>query len=121
MIKVRMITVAVLVAGAAAAAGWMHRSPGVADSEESPEQAHWRQFSERCASDSMRTLTLEEATYAEREQDREWCHVNDFWASNVGELYTMTSASAATGDKDSTIRLIELSVASAHEESETPD
>jgi hypothetical protein len=61
------------------------------------------------------------------------CHVNDFWTANVVGLYTLTSAAVSADDRDwcnvvnalprgrmpdldETIRLIELSVASADTE-----
>jgi hypothetical protein len=80
---------------------------------DSAEQEHWHQFSERCASISLKTLPEAEADF--RANDRDWCHVNDFWTSNMKDLYTMTSASVAGSNSasDPAIRLIELSIASA--------
>src|SRR5262245_40436882 len=74
-----------------------------------------RASNERNASTSLKTLSSAEADF--RANDRDWNHVNDFWTANVSGLYTMTS-SAIVGAKqndttDPTIKLIELSVASA--------
>ena len=44
-----------------------------------------------------------------RANDRDWCHVDDFWTVNVG-LYNPSV------DPDASIKLIELSVASADQE-----
>ena len=74
-----------------------------------------RASNERNASTSLKTLSSAEADF--RSNDRDWNHVNDFWTANVAGLYTMTSsaiASAAPNDTtDPSIKLIELSVASA--------
>jgi hypothetical protein len=74
-----------------------------------------RGSSERCASTSLKTLSSAEADF--RANDRDWNHVNDFWTANVSGLYTMTPADVkgAEGNnpKDPSIKLIELSVASA--------
>jgi len=66
-----------------------------AETEESSgdEPAAWQHFSERCASDSLRTLAVEEADF--RGCDRDWNHVNDFWTTNITDLYQMTSAESA--------------------------
>jgi hypothetical protein len=48
-----------------------------------------------------------------RANDRDWCHVNDFWTVNVG-LYSVTGAVVVDTD-DPAIKLIELSVAAADE------
>ena len=78
-----------------------------------------RASNERSASTSLKTLSTAEADF--RANDRDWNHVNDFWTFNVSGLYTMTSA-AVTGNAgnsttDPSIKLIELSVASADSES----
>jgi hypothetical protein len=57
---------------------------------DSAEQEHWHQFSERCASISLKTLTVAEPDF--RANDRDWCHVDDFWTADVRGLYTMSSA-----------------------------
>ena len=80
-----------------------------------------RASNERNASTSLKTLTSAEADF--RANDRDWNHVNDFWTANVSGLYTMTSA-AVTGNSansttDQSIKLIELSVASADTDSTT--
>jgi len=74
-----------------------------------------RASNERSASTSLKTLATAEADF--RANDRDWNHVNDFWTANVSGLYTMTS-SAVAGAKpndttDPSVKLIELSVASA--------
>ena len=74
-----------------------------------------RASNERNASTSLKTLSSAEADF--RANDRDWNHVNDFWTGDVKGLYTMTSA-AVTGNTansttDPSIKLIELSVASA--------
>src|SRR5262245_38380790 len=74
-----------------------------------------RASNERNASTSLKTLASAEADF--RANDRDWNHVNDFWTANIAGLYTMTSA-AVTGatlgsTNDGSIKLIELSVASA--------
>ena len=81
-----------------------------------------RASNERNASTSLKTLSSAEADF--RANDRDWNHVNDFWTANVAGLYTMTS-SAVTGNTansttDPSIKLIELSVASADTDSATP-
>src|ERR1041384_2779335 len=81
-----------------------------------------RASNERNASTSLKTLSSAEADF--RANDRDWNHVNDFWTANVAGLYTMTS-SAVTGNTansttDPSIKLIELSVASADTDSVTP-
>jgi prepilin-type N-terminal cleavage/methylation domain-containing protein len=78
-----------------------------------------RASNERNASTSLKTLSSAEADF--RANDRDWNHVNDFWTANVSGLYTMTSAavSAATANNtlDPSVKLIELSVASADTDS----
>lgn len=73
---------------------------------------------ERNASTSLKTLSSAEADF--RANDRDWNHVNDFWTANVSGLYTMTSAAMSGGKPNDTmdpsIKLIELSVASADAE-----
>src|SRR5881394_4123001 len=81
-----------------------------------------RAANERSASTSLKTLSSAEADF--RANDRDWNHVNDFWTANVAGLYTMTS-SAVTGatansTTDPSIKLIELSVASADTDPLTP-
>jgi type II secretory pathway pseudopilin PulG len=70
---------------------------------------------ERNASTSLKTLSSAEADF--RANDRDWNNVNDFWTANVSGLYTMTSSAVAGGQPNSTldpsIKLIELSIASA--------
>ena len=70
---------------------------------------------ERTSSTSLKTLASAEADF--RANDRDWNHVNDFWTGNVSGLYTMTSAAVkgaeANNTTDPSIKLIELSVASA--------
>jgi type II secretory pathway pseudopilin PulG len=74
-----------------------------------------RASNERNASTSLKTLASAEADF--RSNDRDWNHVNDFWTANVSGLYTMTSCAipgaAANSTIDPSIKLIELSVASA--------
>ena len=71
--------------------------------------------SERNFSTSLKTLASAEADF--RANDRDWNHVNDFWTADVKGLYTMTSAAvpgaAPNSTTDPSIKLIELSVASA--------
>jgi prepilin-type N-terminal cleavage/methylation domain-containing protein len=78
-----------------------------------------RASNERNASTSLKTLTSAEADF--RANDRDWNHVNDFWTANVSGLYTMTSAAltgnTANSTTDPSIKLIELSVASADTDS----
>ncbi len=62
------------------------------------------------AVDSIQTLTTAEADF--RGCDRDWNHVNDFWTSNMTQLYSMTSA---TIQNDQAIPLIELSSQAADE------
>ncbi len=56
------------------------------------EQDPWQRFSERGASDSLRTLSAAEADF--RGCDRDWATVNDFWATDISGLYTLTPAAA---------------------------
>jgi prepilin-type N-terminal cleavage/methylation domain-containing protein len=81
-----------------------------------------RASNERNASTSLKTLTSAEADF--RSNDRDWNHVNDFWTANVAGLYTMTSAAilgaTANSTTDPSIKLIELSVASADTDPVTP-
>lgn len=99
--------------------------------------------SERCASTSLKTLAAAEidfrgcdggwnhvadfwtadiaGLYAMTSKeapanDRTGCHVNDFWTADIVGLYTLTSASGVVDPNDPTIKLIELSIASADEE-----
>jgi len=79
-----------------------------------------RASNERSASTSLKTLSTAEADF--RANDRDWNHVNDFWTYNVCGLYTCTSAavsgnSGANTTTDPSIKLIELSVASADADS----
>src|SRR5262245_65213488 len=81
-----------------------------------------RASNERNASTSLKTLSSAEADF--RANDRDWNHVNDFWTANIAGLYTMTST-AVTGNSpnsttDPSIKLIELSVASADSDATTP-
>jgi prepilin-type N-terminal cleavage/methylation domain-containing protein len=74
-----------------------------------------RASNERSASTSLKTITSAEADF--RSNDRDGNKVNDFWTANVSGLYTMTSG-AITGNTanssiDPSIKLIELSLASA--------
>jgi prepilin-type N-terminal cleavage/methylation domain-containing protein len=78
-----------------------------------------RASNERNASTSLKTLSSAEADF--RANDRDWNHVNDFWTGDIKGLYTMTSAAVAGNTANSTtdpsIKLIELSVASADTDS----
>src|SRR5438552_1022801 len=81
-----------------------------------------RASNERSASTSLKTLTTAEADF--KANDRDWNHVNDYWTANVAGLYTMTST-AISGNKgntttDPSIKLIEISVASADADAATP-
>ena len=81
-----------------------------------------RASNERNASTSLKTLSSAEADF--RANDRDWNHVNDFWTANIAGLYTMTSSAvtgaAANSTTDPSIKLIELSVASADTDPLTP-
>jgi prepilin-type N-terminal cleavage/methylation domain-containing protein len=81
-----------------------------------------RASNERNASTSLKTLASAEADF--RSNDRDGNHVNDFWTANVAGLYTMTNSaipSAVANDTtDPSIKLIELSVASADADSVLP-
>jgi type II secretory pathway pseudopilin PulG len=70
---------------------------------------------ERNSSTSLKTLSSAQADF--RANDRDWNHVNDFWTANVSGLYTVTSAAVAgaklNDTTDPSVKLIELSVASA--------
>jgi len=97
-----------------------------------PAPADWERFPERTASMSLRTPTAADDAPGEapaieagptdaRANDRDWCHVNDFWTSAVTGLYTMSSAEVSGSTNvtgDSAIKLIELSVSSADEDQE---
>jgi type IV pilus assembly protein PilA len=77
-----------------------------------------RASNERNASTSLKTLTSAEADF--RANDRDGNKVNDFWTANVSGLYTMTSAAVSGnsgGISDPSIKLIELSIASADADS----
>src|SRR5688572_17757552 len=80
-----------------------------------------RASNERNASTSLKTLSSAEADF--RANDRDWNHVNDFWTGNVSGLYTMTSAAltgaTANNTLDPSVKLIELSIASADTDSTT--
>jgi prepilin-type N-terminal cleavage/methylation domain-containing protein len=84
--------------------------------------ASQRASNERNASTSLKTLATAEADF--RANDRDANHVNDFWTGNVAGLYTMTSAAIPGNTPNSTadpsIKLIELSVASADADPLTP-
>jgi prepilin-type N-terminal cleavage/methylation domain-containing protein len=81
-----------------------------------------RASNERNASTSLKTLSSAEADF--RANDRDWNHVNDFWTANIAGLYTMTNSAVAGATANSTtdpsIKLIELSVASADTDATTP-
>jgi len=81
-----------------------------------------RASNERNASTSLKTLASAEADF--RANDRDWNHVNDFWTFDIRGLYTLTSAaiSGATANSttDPSVKLIELSVASADGDSANP-
>jgi prepilin-type N-terminal cleavage/methylation domain-containing protein len=81
-----------------------------------------RASNERNASTSLKTLASAEADF--RANDRDWNHVNDFWTYDLRGLYTLTSAAmlGATPNTttDPSIKLIELSVASADGDSVAP-
>jgi prepilin-type N-terminal cleavage/methylation domain-containing protein len=81
--------------------GLLHRSRG-----------HHRELN---FSTSLKTLASAEADF--RSNDRDCNHANDFWTADVKGLYTMTNAAVVGGTPNSTtdpsIKLIELSVASA--------
>jgi prepilin-type N-terminal cleavage/methylation domain-containing protein len=74
-----------------------------------------RASNERNASTSLKTLASAEADF--RANDRDWNHVNDFWTADIKGLYTLTSTAitgnTANSTTDPSIKLIELSVASA--------
>jgi prepilin-type N-terminal cleavage/methylation domain-containing protein len=80
-----------------------------------------RASNERNASTSLKTLTSAQADF--RSNDRDGNHVNDFWTANVAGLYTMTNAfipgAPANSPTDPSIKLIELSLASADADSTT--
>ena len=81
-----------------------------------------RASNERNASTSLKTLATAETDF--RSNDRDGNHVNDFWTANVAGLYTLTN-SALPGNTpndtgDPSIKLIELSIASADADSVTP-
>jgi prepilin-type N-terminal cleavage/methylation domain-containing protein len=81
--------------------------------------ASQRASNERNASTSLKTFTAAEADF--RSNDRDGNHVNDFWTADVSGLYTMTNAvvpGATFGaTSDPSIKLIELSLASADADS----
>jgi len=64
---------------------------------------------------SLKSLACAQADF--RANDRDWNHVNDFWAGDVKGLYTMTSAAVKGAGEDQTldpsIKLIEQAVAAA--------
>jgi len=73
-----------------------------------------RASNERNAATSLKTLTSAEADF--RANDRDGNKVNDFWTADVAGLYTMTNAVIAGNSNSTTdpsIKLIELSIASA--------
>jgi len=81
-----------------------------------------RASNERNASTSLKTLATAETDF--RSNDRDGNHVNDFWTANVAGLHTLTN-SALPGNTpndtgDPSIKLIELSIASADADSVTP-
>jgi len=129
----RNMALVVATAGMLGLARWPSVDPQVLRPEaEPPAPADWGRIPERSASVSLRTPTaaddapgeapaLEAGPTDARANDRDWCHVNDFWTSEVTGLYTMSSAEVSgttnlTGD--SSIKLIELSVSSADENQE---
>jgi len=81
-----------------------------------------RASNERNASTSLKTLTSAEADF--RSNDRDGNKVNDFWTANVAGLFTMTNANVTGNTVNSTtdpaIKLIDLSVASADTDPNTP-
>ena len=81
-----------------------------------------RASNERNASTSLKTLSSAEADF--RSNDRDWNHVNDFWTANVAGLYTMTGSAVPgatpNNTSDPSIKLIELSIASADTDAVLP-
>jgi prepilin-type N-terminal cleavage/methylation domain-containing protein len=81
-----------------------------------------RASNERNASTSLKTVTAAEADF--KANDRDGNKINDFWTANIAGLYTMTSAAVAGGTPNSTtdasIKLIELSLASADADAALP-
>jgi len=81
-----------------------------------------RASNERNASTSLKTLSSAQTDF--RSNDRDGNHVNDFWTANVAGLYTMTntaiSGAKANDTADPSIKLIELSLASADADSVLP-
>jgi prepilin-type N-terminal cleavage/methylation domain-containing protein len=81
-----------------------------------------RASNERNASSSLKTLAIAESDF--RANDREGNRVNDFWTGNVSALYTLTNAAipggAVINSTDPPMKLIELSLASADGDSNTP-
>ena len=77
--------------------------------------ASQRASNERNASTSLKTITSAQADF--RANDRDGNHVNDFWTANVAGLYTLTNAAisgnAPNNSADPSVKLIELSLASA--------
>jgi len=103
MVKTRLMRVAFL-AGLLASTSFTTVGPR---GEELPDDAEtWRRFSERCASDSLRTLSAAEADF--QAEDRDWGHVNDFWSTNVEGLYRMTGAEVLQPGTEGAIRVIEF-------------
>lgn len=82
MVKDRLITGAFLAAGLLSTVSF----DPVADDDGSPDEGeHWRRFSERCASDSLKTLSPAEADFVA--DDHGSNRAEDFWTADVAGLY----------------------------------
>lgn len=87
MDKVRLIWIAI---AAASLLEVPADRPSVRDDDEMTESAEageWRRFNERCASDSLKTISSPEADFIADERDEH--RLEDFWTADVATLYTL--------------------------------
>jgi hypothetical protein len=89
--------------------------------ELSSQEADFRGCDRANPPDESRTAEVDSTTGVDiRANDRDWCHVNDFWSNDIAGLYTMTGAAEAEAGTDPAIKLIELSVFTVDEDGGDP-
>lgn len=92
MVPGRLILISVLAFLVTAAASAERQEPETGDNAEPAERARWQRFSERCASDSLKTTSGPEADF--EDDGRAGFSVSDFWTADVSGLPTATPALA---------------------------
>jgi hypothetical protein len=87
--------------------------------ELSSQEADFRGCDRPNPPDESPTAEVDSTTGVDfRANDRNGCHVNDFWSNDIAGLYTMTGAAEAATDP--AIKLIELSLSAEDEDRGDP-